>query len=349
MTMLQLHWTKLLSIGLGLLAIWLGVKIVPKYSSTEFTALHVERGSYGQMDPNVYLYEEGSYHRIGRVTETADTFVLNLLNEELGCDCAVVIARPSLWQFVRMQSEEDRAILSNAVSEIVAENVRRVFALTSDDAEPIRKMLGDAFSRALEDPAVRGSQDELVELLNRHINPHVMEELRAILLARIAESINVVVADATENYGLDLVRGRFELAPIPNAVDYIFADPHVQILLRDKFADIASDEELVHAAEGLILAYMNSLFDGIAALPERVGDGSGRSVEEILDDYFGRIERLIYKDDAAHPVVLAMARSLFVAHRGSSEGVFVVLPIAEARTWFPPDAILQLETESGNP
>ena len=219
------------------------------------------------LDRNVYLYDGADFSRAGVVVRSRDGkgHALEVLDGVLDCNCLVAtVARPDVRAFLRMQTPEDQTALREELSQTVLEFVGDVFALIqADPNDPTEDILARALEDALQSPDVIEAQSAVGASLRNHVGGDLPAALGGIFVSRVTDAVKVVVADASENYGLDLVRGEFDTGPLGNAVDGMLADPRFIEVVSKTAESIVADPAVGHAARLLAAEYAERLFDAM--------------------------------------------------------------------------------------
>jgi len=298
------------------------------------------------LDRNVYLYDGADFSRAGVVVRSRDGkgHALEVLDGVLDCNCLVAtVARPDVRAFLRMQTPEDQTALREELSQTVLEFVGDVFALIqADPNDPTEDILARALEDALQSPDVIEAQSAVGASLRNHVGGDLPAALGGIFVSRVTDAVKVVVADASENYGLDLVRGEFDTGPLGNAVDGMLADPRFIEVVSKTAESIVADPAVGHAARLLAAEYAERLFDAMLSTEDLPPMATGVSPEQAVGDVLGWVEGQVYRDGVAHPVVLAMAHNVLLPKIPNNDGILVLMVPAIASVWFAPDDILPL-------
>lgn len=298
------------------------------------------------LDRNVYLYDGTEFRRAGVVVRSFDGrgHTLEVLDGILDCDCMIAaVARPDVRAFLRMQTPADQTALREELSQAVLEFVGDVFALMqADPDDPTEDILARALEDALQSPDVVEAQSAVGVSLRNHVGGDIPGALGGILVSRVTDAVKVVVADASENYGLDLVRGEFDTGPFGHAVDGMLSDPRFIEIVSETTEAIVADPAVGHAARLLASEYAKRLFDAMLSTDDLPPLATGVRPEQAVGEVLGWVEDQVYRDGVAHPVVLAMAHNVLLPKSPRNDGILVLMAPAVASVWFASDDILPL-------
>lgn len=325
---------------LGAIA-WFGWALAPYSSGLGLTSLSLSSLPALTLDPNAYLLSEGRYSRIGRVRQVEGETRLRLVPFSEPCDCVAVLVRPNLVQFFAMLSPEERDNIAEAFVETVAEATQTAILGTqaSDQVAALREMFTRALAASLGNPEFRNSEEEFAAVIRSEIGGDVTAELQSILTSRILEAAGVVLRDATEHYGLDLLRGRFSTAPLSDAVDSLIFDPRVIALFGDVIVGLAEDEKVVAAVRSLLAEYSASLFD---AFVHSESDALSIVLADTVAGFRSVVEYsygLVYRDGATHPVILGLLRGELLPRTERADAILIIMDREDAMAGFPDGAI----------
>lgn len=299
-------------------------------------------------DPNIFLFEDGEYLRVGRVFAEDGGFRLRLFDLDNMCDCVVVLARPNVLHLISMQTDEERRMFAGAAASIIADIVQQLLTAGTADSprSPINSILFQTFTSAIETPPVRASWEELVTYLTEQAGPEGMYELRQILLERVRQAFGTVFDDMLQNYGLDLLTQDFELSPLRDSVSGFLSDRRVINVFLRSFSNLIDESDVATDVEIFTVAFVDALIASLLDEENEILFHQEIWSDDVLSDFFGAVENLISENGSTHPIFVAMMRNSLSQTVPESEAVFVVLPRNVGMNWFDPGVIYDL---SGDP
>lgn len=298
------------------------------------------------LDPNLYMLTKDQYLRIGRVRSTRTGTQIDYLEPEDPCDCVLVFARPTGRQFLAMIDPSEL----NSIGMEFSRTVSKAIHDTSDTstyavAADFRSLLSGAFKSSLEDESFQKSKDALSDYATREISPIIISELKSILVSRILEATNVIIDDAFENYGMDLLKGRFSFTPLNEAIDNLLFDRRVLALWGDIFLQVMLDEEFNSATQTLIDRYIQNLIKSLGSPDVASGDEVAAQVTAAFRNFLEKSTELVSLGGATHPVILGMLRNELLSKRTRSDGLLIIIDRERAQYWFSASSIYELEED----
>ncbi len=339
------QFPKFLSASMLAGALWFGICLSPAMTSLSMDVVYLPPLNSAKVDPNLYLLKENQYTRIGRVHSSSYETRISILSTDAKCDCVMVLARPSLRQFLSMQEMKDLKKIGMELSRGIASAFTKNEGILSNSnmSYELRALFVEALNVSLQEEKFRQSQSALADYIGQEINPKVMAELTFIFKSRLLEAMAIVLADASENYGLDFLKGHFSTLPLTEAVDSFIFDPRVISLFGDVITNILDDKNITQLAKALTDQYVQNVIFTLAAsdYPAEVDLQSGAidAFRDILD--LGH--DLVSHGGTTHPVILGVVRNEFLPHTVRSDGILIIMERARAVSWFPPSTIYEFE------
>lgn len=321
---------RLLSCFLIALTAFAALRLLPGMSAGGLIRASVVNTQPVQLDRTVYRFDGTRFMRIGQVlaSDGSRHRLQVALEEEADIGGQVAVEIPvTLKQYVRMLPERDLQHLRDQIVGELAMASRRALTFLNDD--PRGKGLRDTFAAASrqmwETPDLQSARDLIVARMQEEVSPLVFGRLRAILISRITKATELVYADATEDYGLDLVTGRFDLAPMTQAVDGVLADPRLLDAATEAVSKLTDDPEVTHAAQAMAVRYAEILQDRLLASDALYDEVDPLELKLALQNFLTEIEGYLYRDGSANPVIVAMARNMMSDDTGWSDTILVLM------------------------
>lgn len=316
-----------------------GAALVPGSPLAGLATAYVVTPGPVRLDPSVYFYDGRKYSRAGRVVAAVGSrHKIELISEvaklqESGLVAAVTPA--NLGQFIKLQSPEDLDAMRADLSEAVTSLVGDIFTMLRENGhkKTSRGPLSLAFAETIETPGLAESRLALSDFLHNEISPRVSGEIKTVFLDRVSTALKVIIKDALENYGTDLVRGRFDTAPISHAIDGMLADPRMLDLAGEVLGAMLDEPQVMDATQKFAARYSENLFDSFSKLPSKTEDVRRHRAEMLVRKFLKTVETLIYRNDAAHPVIVAVAGNVMNRKRGRSDAVLIVMQAGQVTNW----------------
>jgi len=336
---------KLASASLLGCALWFAGNLAPAFPLNPMNRLSLPPISSTALDPNLFLLVDTHYDRIGRVTNDQDGVHIRVLKVPEQCDCVLVLAEPTFGQFFKMTDPD-------ALHEIGAAFSRSIAMLLVGDGRPhldeanarkIKKIFVDALNASLEDDAFATSSTALGDHIKQEIKPRVLADLRSILTNRILDAIRLVIADASQNYGLDFVKGRYSTEPLSEAIDNLVFDPRVIATFGDIIANTIEDSRLNTAIRTIIEQYIHNLVFATLETDFALDGAFSENVIATVHGLGAQGTELAFPGGRTHPVILGLIRNELLPHTTRTDGVLIVMDRDRAGQWFAPERIYEMD------
>lgn len=301
-----------------------------------------------RLDASVYHYDGKTYARAGRVVASGGTrHRLELIREVARFDGSLVaaITPANIGQFVKLQSPEDLAAMRADVTKLVNAIVGEVFTILRNPHRSSASLnkLQIAFLETLENSELESSRSELSALLQNKVSPRLSHELRALLFDRIKTAMHIIIDDAMENYGTDLVRGRFETSPIVHAVDGLLADPRMLDLVAGMLSELLNEPKVAEATHLFATQYVERLFETFLKQPSSPNKIANPHAEMMVRYSLKFIGDQIYRNEAAHPVVVAVVANVMKPESPRSDAILVLTSKPVAAKWSAVDNVVPVQ------
>lgn len=300
-----------------------------------------------RLDRTVYRFDGSSYTRIGHVVDTDGVRHRMQIVPDEGErieDYVAVQVPVTLSQYLRMVPEGDIDQLINKAMEAVS--VAADFTVSYFQEDPgglaLRSTFLEVWKETLEKPELQDSRAIISAQLSDEVSPAVLRQLRKILLARIEHALDVIYADATENYGLDLVGGEFNLKPLNDAFDGFLADPRVLETASNALTGLAEDPQVTAAAQAIAIDYVDALQRRLMTVELSVRRTDPNELRASLNTFFSGVESYIYRDGEANPVILSIARNLISGDAPWANAIVILMEPGIAASRFSTDSLLPL-------
>ncbi len=326
--------------GIILLAtIFAGATLVPGSPLDGLTTAQVISAKPIRLDAAIYFYDGKRYSRVGRVVGSGGTrHRLKLLDDvvpQLDDGLVAAITPANISKFVKLQSSNDLAAMREDVGKMISSIVGELFSILRENRNSgtPQSSFQIAFRETLDSSSLEDSRTAISDFMQKKLSPRVSRELRILLFDRIKNALHVTLKDAFENYGTDLFRGRFETRPIVEAVDGILADPRMLDLVVAMQNELLDDPNVIEATRVFAAQYADKLFEDYSKLPSLPGNNTGPRTEALVRQFLSLIEDQIYRNDSAHPVVVAVASNVMKPERQRSDAILILTDKVQAADW----------------
>ena len=299
------------------------------------------------LDSTVYRFDGKTYTRIGHIVDKQGLRHRLQIVPDAQTDIAgyAAVQLPvSLPQYLRMLPKGDLDQLLKQIVDAASSVTGSIVTYLHEDpdGQVLRAAFSDVWDETLQSPELLQSRTVIAMQMRDEISPIVIRRLRHILISRIEHAINVIYVDATENYGLDLVGGEFDLKPLTDAVDGFLADPRVLDTVAEALTELAEDPQVSDAAQTIAISYVDALQKRLMTVDVPLSHDESVELRTALNSFFSNIQGFIYRDGEANPVVMSLARNLISGDGPWANAIIVLMKPELAASEFSHDRVLPL-------